>query len=334
MPQHDTDGPDTQAPGTGSSSDVWDVLSTARSIRRFTDEPVDDATLRRCLEAASWAPGPTEGPQVCALLARVRAGQGRLKEARELHDRASALEGRRLEEARYIWPETARAQDLPMLEHALGVAPAWPAALVVRRSLSGAPLALDEAGLRELLGALRVDPVQLGRVTRILRDPLRAGPFPGIDALLAAPDPTRPQEGLLRAWLLWMAIEHRSLPAADPRCEEARALLEAWLERRPDEALAWLGHGFLALRRGWVARAARDLDRAEALAPGCAGVSFYRALLAVRRDQDAEAAAALLIRAYRQGYPRTDGGRLIEHYPELAALEHDVLGRARLETAR
>ena len=40
----------------GPSTDVWDVLSTARSIRRFTDEPVDDATLGRCLEAATWAP--------------------------------------------------------------------------------------------------------------------------------------------------------------------------------------------------------------------------------------------------------------------------------------
>ena len=38
------------------SNDVWEVLSTARTIRRFTDEPVDDATLTRCLEAASWAP--------------------------------------------------------------------------------------------------------------------------------------------------------------------------------------------------------------------------------------------------------------------------------------
>jgi nitroreductase len=38
------------------TSDVWDVLSTARTIRRFTDEPVDDATLARCLEAATWAP--------------------------------------------------------------------------------------------------------------------------------------------------------------------------------------------------------------------------------------------------------------------------------------
>jgi nitroreductase len=31
-------------------------MSTARTIRRFTDKPVDDATLARCLEAATWAP--------------------------------------------------------------------------------------------------------------------------------------------------------------------------------------------------------------------------------------------------------------------------------------
>lgn len=41
---------------TGASGDVWEVMSTARTIRRFTDEPVDDATLTRCLEAARWAP--------------------------------------------------------------------------------------------------------------------------------------------------------------------------------------------------------------------------------------------------------------------------------------
>lgn len=40
----------------GASSDVWEVMSTARTIRRFTDRPVDDATLARCLEAARWAP--------------------------------------------------------------------------------------------------------------------------------------------------------------------------------------------------------------------------------------------------------------------------------------
>ena len=38
------------------AADVWDVMATARTIRRFTDEPVDEATLTRCLEAATWAP--------------------------------------------------------------------------------------------------------------------------------------------------------------------------------------------------------------------------------------------------------------------------------------
>jgi len=42
--------------GRATESDIWQVMATARSIRRFTDEPVDDATLRRCLEAARWAP--------------------------------------------------------------------------------------------------------------------------------------------------------------------------------------------------------------------------------------------------------------------------------------
>ena len=38
------------------TNDVWEVLSTARSIRRFSERPVDDETLNRCLEAATWAP--------------------------------------------------------------------------------------------------------------------------------------------------------------------------------------------------------------------------------------------------------------------------------------
>src|SRR6202021_3707065 len=39
-----------------ATSDVWEAMSTARTIRRFTDEPVDDATLERCRQAAMWAP--------------------------------------------------------------------------------------------------------------------------------------------------------------------------------------------------------------------------------------------------------------------------------------
>jgi nitroreductase len=39
-----------------TETDLWEVMSTSRSIRRYTDEPVDDETLRRCLQAATWAP--------------------------------------------------------------------------------------------------------------------------------------------------------------------------------------------------------------------------------------------------------------------------------------
>jgi nitroreductase len=38
------------------TEDLWTVMSTARTMRRFTDQPVDDALLARCLEAATWAP--------------------------------------------------------------------------------------------------------------------------------------------------------------------------------------------------------------------------------------------------------------------------------------
>ena len=41
---------------TQATDDIWEVFATSRAIRRFTDEPVDEETLRRCLEAATWAP--------------------------------------------------------------------------------------------------------------------------------------------------------------------------------------------------------------------------------------------------------------------------------------
>jgi nitroreductase len=36
--------------------DVWDTMRTARAIRRFRNEPVDDTVLAQCLQAATWAP--------------------------------------------------------------------------------------------------------------------------------------------------------------------------------------------------------------------------------------------------------------------------------------
>lgn len=40
----------------GQPTDIWEVMSTARAIRRFSDEPVSDEVIQRCLEAAIWAP--------------------------------------------------------------------------------------------------------------------------------------------------------------------------------------------------------------------------------------------------------------------------------------
>ena len=48
---------------TGPTTDLWAVMSTARTIRRFTNEPVDDATLARCLQAATWAPSGANAQQ-------------------------------------------------------------------------------------------------------------------------------------------------------------------------------------------------------------------------------------------------------------------------------
>jgi nitroreductase len=39
-----------------TSDDLWEVMSTARAVRRYRDEPVDRAVIDRCLEAATWAP--------------------------------------------------------------------------------------------------------------------------------------------------------------------------------------------------------------------------------------------------------------------------------------
>ncbi|MGV0790670.1 nitroreductase family protein [Mycolicibacterium sp. XJ1819] len=38
------------------TADVWEVMRTASAVRRYRPDPVDDAVLERCLQAATWAP--------------------------------------------------------------------------------------------------------------------------------------------------------------------------------------------------------------------------------------------------------------------------------------
>ncbi len=39
-----------------TSADLWEVMHTASSVRRYRDEPVSDELIDTCLRAASWAP--------------------------------------------------------------------------------------------------------------------------------------------------------------------------------------------------------------------------------------------------------------------------------------
>jgi nitroreductase len=39
-----------------TSADLWEVMHTASSVRRYRDEPVSDEVIDTCLRAASWAP--------------------------------------------------------------------------------------------------------------------------------------------------------------------------------------------------------------------------------------------------------------------------------------
>lgn len=73
-----------------TSTDIWDVMGTARSIRRFTDEPVDDATLARCLEAARQAPSGANAQQWRFVV--LRSPESRAAVARAAAEALSVIE--------------------------------------------------------------------------------------------------------------------------------------------------------------------------------------------------------------------------------------------------
>ncbi|MBX6390351.1 MAG: nitroreductase family protein [Frankia sp.] len=47
---------DSRRDAAAPSIDLREAMRTARSLRRFREEPVPDEVLARCLEAATWAP--------------------------------------------------------------------------------------------------------------------------------------------------------------------------------------------------------------------------------------------------------------------------------------
>lgn len=61
-------------PTAAAETDIWTVMETASAVRRYLDEPVDDATLEKCLRAASWAPsGANQQPWRFVVLRSERA---------------------------------------------------------------------------------------------------------------------------------------------------------------------------------------------------------------------------------------------------------------------
>jgi nitroreductase len=68
---------------TQPSSDIWEVMSTARTIRRYSSDPVESSTLLQCLRAATWAPSGAnaqawrfivlDSPEVRAVVAEAAA---------------------------------------------------------------------------------------------------------------------------------------------------------------------------------------------------------------------------------------------------------------------
>jgi len=77
----------TEAPPV--SDDLWTVMRTATAVRRYRDEPVDDETLDRCLQAATWAPsGGNQQPWRFVVL---RSAQARDLITHAAHDTWDAM---------------------------------------------------------------------------------------------------------------------------------------------------------------------------------------------------------------------------------------------------
>ena len=46
----------SEHPVPRASADLWEVMRTASTVRRYRDDPVSDEVIDTCLRAASWAP--------------------------------------------------------------------------------------------------------------------------------------------------------------------------------------------------------------------------------------------------------------------------------------
>lgn len=131
-------GGDTAADGNGAAEAALDVIMTRTSVRAFTDQPVDEATVEKILRAGMAAPSAVNKQPWAFVVVRDRAQLDRL---REIHPHARMLESAQLaivvcgdmEKAlpnmptREYWIQDASAatENILLAAHALGLGAVW-----------------------------------------------------------------------------------------------------------------------------------------------------------------------------------------------------------------
>jgi len=132
--------------------DAMEALMTRRSIRSYTDEPVDDETIERLLRAAMAA--PSAGNQQPWHFVVVRDRETMVK-ITEVHPYAAMLShapvciavvaDTSLERHKGYWVQdtSAATQNLLLAAHSLGLGAVW---------LGVHPVADRKAGIKEILG--------------------------------------------------------------------------------------------------------------------------------------------------------------------------------------
>ena len=113
-------------------TDILDLLKSRRSIRKYTDQPVEDEKIQKCLEAAQWAPSASNKQPWEFIIIR---DEDTRKKLSELHPYAKfvaqspvvfiPLTNPEIHQ-KYHWSDTALATLQYMLEaHSLGLGTCW-----------------------------------------------------------------------------------------------------------------------------------------------------------------------------------------------------------------
>jgi len=282
------------------------------------------------IAALERAAGPwRDDPRALRLLVRAETAAGR--DAARTRARLALVEGARRTEAAARLAAVNEVEDrrdqppaslLPRYEEVLGLDPLEAEAHYYAAAITF--LGGDRvAGLRRMVRAIGRRPILLESAGRAFHGLSFQGrqielgelSLGGLAEELAFGD--EHHDRLARLTLRVFAIEYEgraewvgpAASAADALCAEA-----------PGDPVLLAYRGFLRLRGGRLAEAARDLDRALALAPGCGQVGFWRVLVAAARRaprRELSERLAALERAPGEYDAWNETGWSFARYPEL-----------------